>query len=267
MPETSLNVGVVAYVNALPLWCALTHEPDLTLVPDTPAKLSMLMNAGKLDIGLLPIIEMLRHPTWNFFPDLGVAADGTVDSVGLFVTCEPSECKTVALTSTSRTSVALTEVVLDGLGATPEYRTTDIQNSDLANMTEDAVLLIGDQCLQARNADHGRIFVDLAAEWKLLTGLPFVFAAWCGPCEKLTNDLHMRLQDALKKGRHEVLDYVESAALDTGLKDTDLTHYIFETIKHDLNEECRKGLLEFTRRAAKLDLVPNEAIDRVLTTL
>jgi chorismate dehydratase len=225
------------------------------------------MNDGKLDVGLLPIVEVLRNPNWDFFPDLGVAADGVVDSVGLFVTCEPSECKSVALTSTSRTSVALTKVVLDGLGASPEYRTTSIVNSELADMTDDAVLLIGDQCLQARNADHGRVFVDLAAEWKLLTGLPFVFAAWCGPKSKLTDDLHSRLRTALEQGRHEVLDYVEGAALDTGLRDTELTKYLFETIRHKLDDECHKGLLEFTRRAAKLELVPTEAVDRVLAIL
>lgn len=267
MPEKAMKVGVVAYLNALPLWCALNHDTRFSLVPDTPANLTRMMADGQLDIGLLPVVEALRHPRWTFFPDLGVAADGIVDSVGLFVNREPAQCKTVALTSTSRTSVALTKVILDGLGAAPVYRTTQVENNKLGDMPDDAVLLIGDECLQARNTDHNRVFVDLASEWKLLTGLPFVFAAWCGPSSKLTPDIHKLLQDALKAGRSEVLDYVEGAALDTGLSDTDLVHYLFETIKHELNTDCLKGLLEFTRRAAKLDLVPAAAVDRVLSML
>lgn len=264
MAVKATRVGVVAYVNALPLWCALTHEPDLELVPDSPVNLTRMMDDGLLDIGLLPIVEALRHPRWIFFPDLGVAADGIVDSVGLFVTKEPAQCETVALTSTSRTSVALTKVVLDGLHADPTYRTVEIKTEQLRDMPDDAVLLIGDQCLQARKIDHGRVFVDLAAEWKLLTGLPFVFAAWCGPQSKLTNELHQRLRDALKRGRSEVMDYVEGAAMDTGLQETELTKYLFETIKHELDGECLKGLIEFTRRAAKLELVPKAAVNQVL---
>ena len=49
---------------------------------------------------------------------------------------------------------------------------------DLAAMlaTADAALLIGDPALRVDR--RGLHVVDLAAEWRALTGLPFVFAVW-----------------------------------------------------------------------------------------
>ncbi len=78
----NLRVGVVSYLNAVPLWYSLQNDPDIELVPDTPARLTEMMDRGEIDIGLLPVVEALRHDHWSFFTDLGVAAEGRVDSVG-----------------------------------------------------------------------------------------------------------------------------------------------------------------------------------------
>ena len=69
-----LRIGVVSYLNAMPLWYALRHEQDIELVPDTPARLAAAMAADELDLGLLPVVEALRDPRLSFFPDLGIGA-------------------------------------------------------------------------------------------------------------------------------------------------------------------------------------------------
>lgn len=261
------RIGVVSYLNAVPLWYSLQHETDIEVYPDTPAQLCRMMDAGKLDIGLLPVVETLRHESWSFFRDLGIAADGIVDSVGLFTRTELSQVKTVALTKSSRTSVALTKVILHEAGATPEYVDADVTADDLHDRTEDAVLLIGDQCLRARNLDTDRVFVDLASEWKLLTGLPFIFAVWTGPKAQLTETLHKRLRQAYLESRALSFDLVRYAGMDTGWSEADLARYLEEIIIHEPNAECFKGLLEFARRAAELELVPKSAVDKVLDVL
>jgi chorismate dehydratase len=262
-----LRIGVVSYLNAVPLWYSLQNDDDIKLVPDTPARLSEMMDAGEIDVGLLPVVETLRHPEWTFFSDLGVAADGTVDSVGLFTREDPGAIKSVALTSASRTSITLTKIILHQAGARPGYSPAEITADELAARPEDAVLLIGDQCLRARNLETDRVFVDLAAEWKLLTGLPFVFAVWSGPKAKLTEDLHALLRQAYRDSRALSHDLIRYAGMDTGWSEADLAHYLDEVIIHELNEDCMKGLLEFARRAAALDLVPREAIDKVLDVI
>lgn len=259
-----LRIGVVSYLNAMPLWYALRHEQDIELVPDTPARLASAMAAGELEVGLLPVVEALRDPGLSFFPDLGVGADGVVESVGLFTREDLPALRTVALTQASRTSVALTRVILHAAGATPEYIDAPVDANSLPTRTEDAVLLIGDECLRARKAASDRVFVDLAAEWRLLTDLPFVFAVWAGPNRALTTELHARLQGALQAGREIVHDFVRYAAMDTGWSEEALGQYLSETIQHELSTEHMKGLLEFTRRAAALDLVPKAAVDKVL---
>ncbi|MCA8946652.1 MAG: hypothetical protein KDB29_10530, partial [Planctomycetes bacterium] len=126
---------------------------------------------------------------------------------------------------------------------------------------------IGDQCLRARNLDTDRVFVDLASEWKLLTGLPFIFAVWTGPKSQLTEALHKRLRQAYLESRALSFDLVRYAGMDTGWSEADLARYLEEIIIHEPNAECFKGLLEFARRAAELDLVPKSAVDKVLDAM
>ncbi len=44
----------------------------------------------------------------------------------------------------------------------------------------DAALVIGDPAFEIDPAKHGVTKIDLGAEWKALTGLPFVYAMWIG---------------------------------------------------------------------------------------
>lgn len=262
-----LRIGVVSYLNAVPLWYSLQHDEAVDLTPDTPAHLCRMMDAGRLDVGLLPVVEALRHESWSFFTDLGVAADGVVDSVGLFTRVELSQVKTVALTNASRTSVTLTRILLHEAGAQPQYIDADVAADDLLQREEDAVLLIGDQCLRARKLETDRVFVDLAAEWKLLTGLPFVFAVWAGPKERLTPELHARLRRAYAESRAISGELIRYAGMETGWSEAELAQYLEETILHELNEQSLQGLLEFARRASELGRVPKSAADKVLDVM
>lgn len=126
------------------------------------------------------------------------------------------------------------------------------------------MLLIGDQCLRARKLEKDRVFVDLAAEWKLLTGLPFVFALWAGPHGALTESLRQRLLRAYREGVAATGDVIRYASMDTGWSEAELARYLGEVIIHELGPEHRKGLIEFARRGAELGLVPRSAVDRLL---
>lgn len=262
-----LRIGVVSYLNAVPLWYSLQHDPDIELVPDTPARLTEMMDRGEIDVGLLPVVEALRHEHWSFFPDLGIAAEGRVDSVGLFTRKEPENIETIALTTASRTSVALTKIVLDEADAHPKYIDAAVTADNIAGRDEDAVLLIGDQCLRARMMETGRVFIDLAAEWKLLADLPFVFALWAGPAVNLTDGLHNKLRQAWRDSAAVSHDLVRYAGMDTGWGEAELAYYLDHVIIHGLDERCMKGLLEFARRAARLELVPKSAVDKVLDAM
>jgi len=163
--------------------------------------------------------------------------------------------------------VTLARILLHQAGANPEYVDAAVNADDLLGRQEDAVLLIGDQCLRARNLETDRVFVDLAAEWKLLTGLPFVFALWTGPKAVLTDALHARLRKAYEESRAVSGDLIRYAGMDTGWSEADLAKYLEDIIIHELGDEHMKGLLEFARRAAELELVPKAAVDKVLDAM
>lgn len=259
-----LRVGVVSYLNAMPLWYTLRHDPGIEIIPDTPARLADRMAAGGLDMGLLPIVEALRQPGLRLMPGLGIGADGVVDSVGLFTRVELPDIRTVAITSASRTSVALTRVILHAAGATPAYLEASIRADDLDSRPEDAVLLIGDACLRARRVDSDRVWVDLAAEWKLLTDLPFVFAMWAARPGIASPALQDQLHAALRAGRAEAFDLVRQGAMETGWTEAELAHYLTEVIQHELTPAHIDGALEFARRAIELELLPRNAADALL---
>ena len=247
------RIGVVSYLNAMPLWLALRDRSDVELIPATPSALCEMMNAGGLDVGLLPVAETFRHPDWTILTDIGISAHGAVESVGLFLREDLPDVKTCALTSASRTSVALTKIVLANAGADPTYRVVEINEDSLATLEDDAVLVIGDACMRARQQETDRVWCDLGLEWRLLTDLPFVFAAWCGP--SLSDELRSLLHDAQATSRTQAFEELRHATLATGWNEGELARYITDVIQYELTDDARAGLAEFRRRCEALGLV------------
>jgi predicted solute-binding protein len=94
-----------------------------------------------------------------------------------------------------------------------------------------------------------------------------VFAVWAGRHEVLTPELHARLRVALREGSELAFDMIRHAAMETGWSEVDLSHYLKDVIIHNLTPDSLKGLLEFARRAATLDLLPKSAVDKVLDVM
>ncbi len=164
-----LRIGCVQYLNARPLIDAY----DGPVVFDHPSALARQIAAGELDAGLIPIFEALQHPHYSLVDDVAIACDGPVYSVYLAHRGPLSGIRRVALDGGSLTSVHLLKVLLSEYhGLRPDY-TRDARGD------EDALLWIGNQAIEFREK-HGDAFefLDLGAEWRRCTGLPFVFAVW-----------------------------------------------------------------------------------------
>jgi chorismate dehydratase len=131
---------------------------------------------------------------WVLIPGLSVAAHGRVESVLLFSWHQDWRALDgvpVAVTSHSATSVELVRVLCEQrYGVHPRFQTV-APDLDLMLRTHDAALLIGDLALAEFHAKRsvagrGRPFVfDLATEWDLWTGLPFVFAVWAARADRV----------------------------------------------------------------------------------
>jgi len=68
----------------------------------------------------------------------------------------------------------------------------------------DAGLLIGDPAFEADHVGLGLEKVDLGEQWTAMTGLPFIYAAWTGRADAVTDADVEALQEAQQIGIRSV---------------------------------------------------------------
>jgi len=207
-----------------------------------------MLAAGELEIGLIPSIEVQRIPGLSVLPGLCVAATHEVRSVLLVCDGEVEAIQRVALDENSRTSAALVKIVLnERYGLSPTWVTAAPRLDEMLSGC-DAALVIGDVALQVDRRRH-RV-LDLAAEWRLLTGLPFVFAVWAVTATVDDADLAAPFHASLRRGLQEIDEIVEEAAIELDLAVPELRTYLTDNLCFHLAAAERQGLEEFYRRAA-----------------
>jgi chorismate dehydratase len=165
----SVRVGSVPYLNAKPLTRGL-WTPVEKLEPN---QLAAELRAGRLDVALVPLMEVLEAPegTYRVVNHVAIGSERSVYSVYLNYSVPLAKIQTVALDPASKTSVELARLVLEKFHhLKPRYVSTD--------EPADAQLLIGDPAILHRQANPEQNYLDLASEWRDYTGLPFVFAVW-----------------------------------------------------------------------------------------
>jgi chorismate dehydratase len=251
-----LRVGIVNFLNSKPLaWGFLKgHHADL-FAPSyhPPSMVARLLAQGNLDIGLIPSIEVQRIPNLRVLPDMCVGAHHEVRSVLLVSRVPISEVRRVALDTNSRTSATLIRILLrERWGLDPEYLH---ERPDPERMlTEaDAALVIGDPALRVDRERY--LITDLAAEWKELTGLPFVFAVWAVRPEVEIPDLPFYFKSSLRYGLSSLDTLVRESAAEMGLDTSEVRSYLTENLSFFLREEEISGLEEFYRRAYNNSLI------------
>ncbi len=143
-----LRLCSVDYLNSAPLVWGLLHGPPQHLFDlsfRVPSECADQVASGAADIGNIPAIEMQRQ-NLKMVPGLGVAARGAVRSILLISKRPLAGIRTLAADSSSRTSVALTRIILSRrYGAEPELHP---HAPDLDAMLDraDAALIIGRPC-------------------------------------------------------------------------------------------------------------------------
>lgn len=254
MPK--LRVGIVNFLNSKPLaWGFLKgHHADL-FAPSyhPPAMVARLLAQGNLDIGLIPSIEVQRIPNLRVMPDMCVAAQHEVRSVLLVSRVPVEQIRRVALDTNSRTSATLIRILLrERWGLDPEYL-HERPDPERMLAEADAALLIGDPALRV---DRDRyLIIDLAAEWKTLTGLPFVFAVWAVRPEVEIPDLPFYFKSSLRYGLSSLDILVREAAGEMGLDSAEVRSYLTDNLSFFLRQEEIEGLEEFYRRAYNHGLI------------
>ncbi|MDB4778385.1 menaquinone biosynthesis protein [bacterium] len=169
------RIGAVSYLNTKPLVYGLDSLADQCSVQyDLPSRLADRLAAGELDVALIPSIEATTNPNYTIVSDACIGCRGPVWSVKLLSKKEPEDIKTLALDEGSRTSAALTKIILaEKYSARPDLQQLGI-NDDWRTVNTDAVLVIGDRAMSAEHQPFQYAW-DLGEAWHDWTGLPFVF--------------------------------------------------------------------------------------------
>lgn len=251
-----VRLGAVEYLNARPLVYGLEHSTEFSLRYDVPARCAELLHANQIDVGLIPSIEYLRGSnSYAIVFSPVVASDGAVASVALYTRREPGDIRSIALDTTSRTSVALTRVLARrAWNLSPELVP---MAPDLETMlgAADAALVIGDRALFLDHAALGAAKIDLGELWKQTTGLPFVYAFWAGRPDSLTAE-HVRL---LQEARDLGVAHPATVAAEYFPGDRErqaiAEQYLRDNIRYSLRGSELEGLRTFYRYAAELGLV------------
>jgi chorismate dehydratase len=259
-----LRISAISYLNTAPLMWDFEHGKaggafDISYT--LPSDCARALAEGTADIGIIPAAAYAEIPGLQVLPDVAIASRRAVRSILLVSKVPVERIRTVALDTSSMTSVALTRILFQkwlGGGRTFTSMAPDIDQMLAAH---DAGLLIGDPALKV---DRARYYtLDLAEEWIRHTGKSFVFAFWAVRSEALKQappslDLAAVFQNSRDRGLEpSSLDQISREwAPRLQITEAAVRSYLTENIHYQLDAGCLEGLRLFYRYAAEIRVVP-----------
>jgi chorismate dehydratase len=261
-----MRIGAVNYLNSKPLVCGLEGAaPDVRVTYDLPSRLADALSAGWLDVALVPSVEFFRAPGHRIVSDACVACRGPVLSVKLLFRVPPHEVQSVALDEGSRTSAALTQILLaERCGVRPRWERLAIGSGVEATDT-DAVLLIGDRAIGKAEGSATEFYEvwDLGETWTVWTGLPGVFAMWIARDVVDVSLAIGLLEVARDRGQALIAEIAEREAPGVGISRELAARYVRENLHFTLGRDERAGLRTFYDLCVAHGLAPGGLADRL----
>jgi chorismate dehydratase len=267
-----MRLGRIPWINCYPVYGAIDRglvRVSAELVTGTASELNDLLAAGELQVSVVSAVEYARNAAaYHLLPDLAITCDGPVHSVALFSRRPVAELngRTVLRTASSRTSVLLLDLIArHRWNIRPRYATARAEAADLAalaGLPHEAVLVIGDAALLLAAEALYPVRVDLGAEWKAWTGLPFVFAVWAARREaglEAVRGVHGALLQSRAWGLAHLDELARDAAGATGVEESVCRSYLGD-LDYALSYRHLAGLTDFFRRLAQEGLVPDGSL-------
>ncbi len=260
-----LRISAISFLNTAPLMWDFEHGDagrDFQIEYTIPSACAAALAANQADIGIIPAFTYAQIPDLVILPNIAIAAKGPVRSILLVGKKPIEEMRTVAVDTSSRTSVALLQVLFTKfLGGARELKPHPPKLDEMLR-DHDAALLIGDAALQVP-LDAGYHLYDLAQIWRERTGQPFVFAFWAVRLDALnrqakdaclTKVFQQSRDHGLEPQNLDVIAKEWSPKLD--LSEDDIRSYLTENIHYYLDRENHAGLKLFLQYSQEIGLIP-----------
>ena len=284
------RISASSYSNTAPLiWSFLygsQHGRVELILDNAPARSAELLGQDRVDAALVPVIAFQELDGARIVSDVCVGARQRAESVCIITAGKDlTDVRSVALDTSSRTSVVLTKIVFrEFLGFEPEWRPAA---PDIAKMLaeNDAALLIGDPALsisdlgfgisdlsgspasagttaavsgsvvdkksEIRNPQSEIRKFDLAELWNRYTGLGFVFAMWMTRRDSIDVDF----ASARDEGLAHIDEIVSNYRSEIGLSADEFNRYLTESITYRVNNSMKTGMELYFELAEKCGLI------------
>ena len=283
--DSRLHIAAIGFLNPAPLMWDFEHPPlcdelarRYRIDRMAPSVCAERLASGESDIGLIPIAALATIPGLRILPGCTIASKGRVRSLLLVHRASQplKDLRTVAADTASRTTIAYARIMFHKWGK-PEIPFLPLF-ADLDFMLDraDAAIMIGDPALLALEERNNRfertgeelVYLDLAEEWRALTGLPFVSAVWCAGagCSRFLDE--SVAEDFIRSRDHGLANIdalVAEWAVRFPISEQTIRSYLSDNIHYVLDEECVEGMRGFFRIAAECGVLPpyTAALDEV----
>ncbi|MFP5249549.1 MAG: menaquinone biosynthetic enzyme MqnA/MqnD family protein [Acidobacteriota bacterium] len=272
--DSRLRVAAIGFLNPAPLMWDFEHPPlDAALARRyridrmVPSECAARLASGRADIGLIPIAALATTPGLQILPGCTIASKDRVRS--LLLVCRAAQplqaIRSVAADTASRTTVAYARLLFRSWG-NPQVPFLPLA-ADLDSMLQraDAAIVIGDPALLALEERSNRfersgeelVYLDLAHEWRSLTGLPFVSAVWALAC---SGPLDENIAEDFLRSRDHGLNNIDALAAEWAVRlpvpEDTIRKYLSSNIHYVLDDECLEGMSGFFRMAEEAGVLP-----------
>jgi chorismate dehydratase len=286
-PRNLMRIAAINFLNPAPLMWDFEHAPLNAVLAQRyrlgrmlPSECADQLASGNADVGLVPIAALATNPTLRILPGCTIASKGRVRSLLLVHRASHplTALRSVAADVASRTTVAYARMLLHHWG-NPSVPFMPA-NADLDAMLDqaDAAILIGDPALLALEERANRfertreplVYLDLAEEWKAITGVPFVSAIWAlspslpldkAPANRPSLDA---IAEDFNQSRIHGLENVDTLVAEWSkrlpISEETIRTYLTSNIHYALDEECIEGMRVFFRTAASLGILPEYSV-------
>jgi chorismate dehydratase len=274
--DARLRIAAIGFLNPAPLMWDFEHPPLCDELAKryridrmTPAECAAKLAAGQADIGLIPIAALATSPEVRILPGCTIASKGRVRSLLLVHRASQllTNLQTVAADTASRTTIAYARILFHKWGNPGIEFVPMAADLDLMLERADAAILIGDPALLALEERINRMertgeelmYRDLAAEWNVLTGLPYVSAVWAIGIA-CSSPLDERVAEDLIRSRDHGLANIDALVAEWSkrfpIPEETIRAYLTTNIHYVLDEECVEGMRGFFRMAAECGVLP-----------
>ena len=259
-----LRISAISFLNTTPLMWDFDHGPagdNFDISYTVPSACAADLAKGNADIGIIPAAAYTTVPNLVILPGVAIASRQAVRSILLVSKVPVEKIQTVALDTSSLTSVALVKVLFaKWWGGKRKFTSMD---PDLESMLQqnDAALLIGDSALKVDRSKF--LTFDLAEQWFRFTGKPFVFAFWAVRKDALKDKTsNLDLAAIFQRSRNHGLapDNLNQIAREwaprVGLSEADVRSYLTDNIHYYLDPAHIEGLQLYYRFAQECGALP-----------